>query len=311
MALPGLFINPKPFAGKRVMQPNRITAQKALRQRPETSYRQSTARISSIHKPFQEATSAYSSRDFAAPEYSGEEFGSGEFASMDYALPDFVDPRVFRLIRRNGNGAAAASTRTFYHAGKRCLDITVSLTCLLVASPLLIVIALAVKLTSSGPVFFAHRRLGQSGKYFDCLKFRTMSADAEERLKQDPQLRRQFEEKFKLEDDPRITPLGAFLRRTSLDELPQFFHVLSGEMSLVGPRPIVENELGKYSIYAKKLLTVKPGLSGLWQVCGRSHTTYPERVMMDMNYIDHRCLALDLRLLLLTASAVIRKSGAW
>jgi lipopolysaccharide/colanic/teichoic acid biosynthesis glycosyltransferase len=137
-----------------------------------------------------------------------------------------------------------------------------------------------------------------------------MIANAEERLKRDPQLRQRFEEKFKLEDDPRITPLGSFLRKTSLDELPQLFHVLRGEMSLVGPRPIVEAELAKYSIYAKKLLTVKPGLSGLWQVCGRSDTTYPQRVMMDMQYIDHRSFGLDMRLLLLTVSAVVRKSGA-
>lgn len=138
-----------------------------------------------------------------------------------------------------------------------------------------------------------------------------MIADAEERLKRDPNLRQQFEEKYKLEDDPRITPLGRFLRRTSLDELPQLIHVLRGEMTLVGPRPIVENELGKYSIHANKLLTVKPGLSGLWQVCGRSDTTYPQRVMMDMHYIDHRCFTLDLQLLLLTATAVVKKSGAW
>jgi lipopolysaccharide/colanic/teichoic acid biosynthesis glycosyltransferase len=175
----------------------------------------------------------------------------------------------------------------------------------------LLIIAALVKMTSKGPVFFAHRRLGHNGRQFDCLKFRTMIADAEERLKSDPSLRQQFEEKFKLEDDPRITPLGNFLRRTSLDELPQLFHVLRGDMSLVGPRPIVQNELSKYSIYANKLLSVKPGLSGLWQVCGRSHTTYPQRVMMDMHYIDHRCLTLDLQLLLLTASAVIKKSGAW
>jgi lipopolysaccharide/colanic/teichoic acid biosynthesis glycosyltransferase len=123
-------------------------------------------------------------------------------------------------------------------------------------------------------------------------------------------LLRRFEEKFKLDDDPRITRLGAFLRRTSLDELPQLLHVVSGEMSLVGPRPIIKDELGKYSIYAHKLLSVKPGLSGLWQVCGRSDTTYPQRVLMDMHYIDHRSFKLDLRLLFLTSSAVIRKSGA-
>ena len=129
-------------------------------------------------------------------------------------------------------------------------------------------------------------------------------------LKNDPQLRRRFEEKFKLDDDPRITRLGAFLRRTSLDELPQLLHVFRGEMSLVGPRPIITDELGKYSIYAHKLLGVKPGLSGLWQVCGRSDTTYPQRVLMDMHYIDHRSFKLDCRLLVRTAAAVIRKSGA-
>jgi lipopolysaccharide/colanic/teichoic acid biosynthesis glycosyltransferase len=289
------------------MQPKRITAQKLVSQRAETNYKQSSSQFSSVQQTHRETT-AFSSREFAPQ----EEFGSGDLGSMDFAMPEVVDPRVFQMLgARATNGYMSPRARSFYQLSKRWLDISVSLALLLMTMPVLFIIAVLVKMTSKGPVFFAHRRLGHNGKQFNCLKFRTMIADAEERLKSDPNLRQQFEEKFKLEDDPRITPLGNFLRRTSLDELPQLFHVLRGDMSLVGPRPIVQNELSKYSIYANKLLSVKPGLSGLWQVCGRSHTTYPQRVMMDMHYIDHRCLTLDLQLLLLTASAVVKKSGAW
>ncbi|MCA1604849.1 MAG: sugar transferase [Acidobacteria bacterium] len=293
------------------MQPKRITVEKALSQRPERNYPQTT-KLSAVEAPYREVTTSFPPRDFAATDFGVTEFSTGDFASMDYALPDAMDSRLSRLTRvRAGNGAISPRAGSFYQVGKRALDMSMAFILLLLTSPLLLVIAVLVKLTSDGPVFFAHRRLGRDGKEFYCLKFRTMIANAEERLKRDPQLRRRFEEKFKLEDDPRITPLGALLRRTSLDELPQLFHVLRGEMSLVGPRPIVRDELSKYSIYAHKLLSVKPGLSGLWQVCGRSDTTYPQRVMMDMHYIDHRCLRLDLQLLVLTASAVVRKSGAW
>ena len=288
------------------MQPKRITIEKQLSHRNQTDYRQSATKLSAVKGPFLDRSTSFSQRDFAQ-----EEFVSNDFSPMEYALPDLSDTPVFRLIgTRTASGEVSERSRSFYQLSKRGLDISVSLVLLILASPLLVVIALMVKVGSKGPVFFAHRRLGRNGKEFDCLKFRTMSADAEERMKKDPQLRRRFEEKFKLEDDPRITGCGGFLRRTSLDELPQLFHVLTGEMSLVGPRPIVKNELSKYSIYGQKLLSVKPGLSGLWQVCGRSDTTYPERVMMDMKYIDHRSFWLDLRLLMLTASAVVRKSGA-
>jgi lipopolysaccharide/colanic/teichoic acid biosynthesis glycosyltransferase len=294
------------------MQPKRITVQKALTQRAETNYKQSGSQLSSVHAPFHDTTPDFSHRDFGAADFAADDFGTAELATMEYALPDVIEPRVFRILGASlNNGHMSARARSVYEIGKRGLDISAALTLLLLASPLFLVIALVVKATSKGPVFFAHRRLGHNGKMFKCLKFRTMIANAEERLQQDSDLRRQFEEKFKLEDDPRITPVGDFLRRTSLDELPQLVHVLRGEMSLVGPRPIVESELTKYSIYGKKLLSVKPGLSGLWQVCGRSHTTYPQRVMMDMHYIDHRSFALDLQLLLLTFSAVVRKSGAW
>ena len=230
----------------------------------------------------------------------------------DFSLPDLTDTPVSRLIHPATIYAARRTHRKrFYNICKRSADIAISLHLLILLTPLFVIIALLVKLGSRGPVFFAHRRLGLNGKQFGCLKFRTMTVDADERLKQDLHLRRQFEDRFKLENDPRVTRVGSFLRQTSLDELPQLVHVLTGEMSLVGPRPIVEPELVKYSIYAQKLLSVKPGLSGLWQVCGRSHTTYPERVMMDMHYIDYRCLFLDMQLLLRTIAAVARKSGAW
>jgi lipopolysaccharide/colanic/teichoic acid biosynthesis glycosyltransferase len=201
-------------------------------------------------------------------------------------------------------------SRRTYALCKRAVDILVAAALLVAVLPLLACVALLVKATSRGPVFYRHRRLGLAGAEFDCLKFRTMVADADEQLRRNEFLRRQFEHDYKLKRDPRVTPVGAFLRRTSLDELPQLLHVLRGEMTLVGPRPIVRPELEKYSIYAGKLLTVKPGLSGLWQVCGRSDTTYPQRVMMDMHYIDHRSLSLDLRLMVRTVGAVVRKSGA-
>ena len=288
------------------MQPKRITTQKAFRQHAETSFKQTRTNLSTVSAPFRE-TSGFSTREFVGQ----EEFSSAEIASMDFAWPEVIDPRVFQMLgARATNGHMSPRVRSIYLLSKRALDVSVAFVMLVMALPLLLLLAVLVKVTSKGPVFFAHRRLGHNGEEFDCLKFRTMIADAEERLKRDPNLRQQFEEKFKLEDDPRITPLGKFLRRTSLDELPQLFHVLTGEMSLVGPRPIVQNELSKYSIYANKLLSVKPGLSGLWQVCGRSDTTYPQRVMMDMHYIDHRSFTLDLQLLLLTATAVVKKTGA-
>lgn len=197
-----------------------------------------------------------------------------------------------------------------YEKCKRVLDIFLSFALLLASIPLLAVIALLVGTTSRGPVFFRHRRLGRSGLEFDCWKFRTMVENAEELLREDARLRQEFQEDFKLKDDPRITRIGAFLRKTSLDELPQLLNVLRGEMSLIGPRPIIREELDKYGVYAGQLLSVRPGLSGFWQACGRSETTYTERVVLDMLYIDYRSIWLDLWLLWLTVSAVSRRQGA-
>lgn len=202
------------------------------------------------------------------------------------------------------------SANRIYRLSKRGIDIIVSLLILLLTLPLMALVAILIKATSPGPVIFKQKRLGRGGHEFLCFKFRTMYRDAEERLNGDAQLRKQFEESFKIKNDPRMTAVGALLRKTSIDELPQLFHVLSGKMSLIGPRPIVKPELSKYSIYGKKLLSVKPGLGGLWQVCGRSDIAYPERVLMDMHYIDHRCLLLDIYLMLLTPVAIVKGHGA-
>jgi lipopolysaccharide/colanic/teichoic acid biosynthesis glycosyltransferase len=198
-----------------------------------------------------------------------------------------------------------------YELAKRGLDIAVSLVVLALLSPVLLAIALGVKLSSRGPVLFRQRRLGRGGRVFRCYKFRTMVQDAEAVLANCKDLLAQFDENYKLVNDPRITRLGAFLRKTSLDELPQFWNVLKGDMSLIGPRPIVEPELSRYGKDGGRLLEVKPGLGGIWQVSGRSDTSYAQRVAMDMAYIDSRSFWLDLRLLAATALVVIRGRGAY
>lgn len=200
--------------------------------------------------------------------------------------------------------------RRCYQFTKRVIDILVSVCALVFGSPLFAIVALAVKVTSHGPVFFCHPRLGRDGREFFCYKFRTMVADAEQQLQTSSELREQFQVNYKLRDDPRVTALGDMLRRTSIDELPQFWNVLRGDMALIGPRPIVPPELGRYGECADKLLSVPPGLSGLWQTCGRSDTPYDVRIQMDMLYIDNQSTWLDLKLLFRTLSTVVRRAGA-
>src|SRR5512135_1415503 len=222
-------------------------------------------------------------------------------STRQHAGPDRLPPAV--LTGRWGE--------VRYEVSKRLLDVAVSATLLIVGLPLLIAIAVGIKLSGPGPILFKQRRLGRGGTVFWCYKFRTMVPDAEAQLAARPDIISEFANNYKLKYDHRITRFGACLRRTSLDELPQLWNVLRGEMSLVGPRPIVEPELSKYGGDADRLLTVKPGLGGIWQVSGRSDTSYPERVAKDMRYIDSRSLWLDLKLLVLTALAVIRGRGAY
>ena len=192
---------------------------------------------------------------------------------------------------------------------KRMGDVTFALSVLVLGSPLLLFIALAVKLSSSGPILFGHRRLGRHGKTFRCWKFRTMYPDAECRLVKllgsDPVLYEEYALTRKLKKDPRVTPLGHFLRMTSLDELPQVINILRGEMSVIGPRPIVEAEVPHYGEHFHEAFSVLPGLSGLWQVSGRSNRSYRSRVQLDVTYVRHRGLWLDLRILLRTVMVVI------
>ena len=202
------------------------------------------------------------------------------------------------------------SRYTTYDCVKRLIDLLGATTALLLLAPLMAVLAAVVKLTSPGPVFFRHVRLGRDGIEFYCYKLRTMVADAETVLASSPELRALFDVNFKLERDPRLTRVGAFLRRTSLDELPQFYNVLNGTMSLIGPRPIVPRERAKYGSVVDKLLSVKPGLGGAWQAYGRSNTTYDRRIALDMYYIDNHSLLLDLKLILLTLLMVVRGQGA-
>ena len=224
-----------------------------------------------------------------------------DVAALGYEFQDLFVALYARLVRR----------KPIYELMKRAFDVLASLVLLVLASPVFLVVAIMIKINSPGAVFFRHRRLGRNGQEFMCLKFRTMVAEAEQLLENNAQLRRQFEAKFKMESDPRVTRLGALLRKTCIDELPQLFQVLRGEMSLVGPRPIVERELHKYGFFGTKLLSIKPGLSGLWQVCRRNDTTYDERIQMDMFYIDHRCISLDLLLLIYTVIAVVQRRGAF
>ena len=218
-------------------------------------------------------------------------------------------------VDRSFPGAIPATTKidrlaSAYDVSKRVIDIIVAGSAIVVFSPVLIVLALAVRATSRGPALFRQRRLGRGGAEFWCYKFRTMVVNAEQLLATDPAQVR-FRETYKIKDDPRTTPLGAWLRKTSLDELPQLFNIVSGTMSLIGPRPIVPPERSKYRECADKLLSVKPGLGGYWQVYGRSDTTYEQRVGMDMAYIDRRSLCLDLKLMMLTAVVAVKRQGAY
>jgi exopolysaccharide biosynthesis polyprenyl glycosylphosphotransferase len=194
---------------------------------------------------------------------------------------------------------------------KTLLDYAIAIPGLLLISPLLLVIAIAVKLDSPGPVFYRRRVLGKGGKPFDALKFRTMRVNGDEILARHPELEAALEDNHKLKDDPRITRLGGFLRRWSLDELPQLFNVVLRQMSLVGPRMISPPELEEYGKWGMNLLTVRPGISGLWQVSGRSDVSYEDRVRLDMHYIRNYTIWLDLQILVRTIPAVLRGKGAY
>ncbi len=194
---------------------------------------------------------------------------------------------------------------------KECADRTIATVAVLLLCPLWIVVGVLVCATSRGPIIYRRRVIGLNGVQFDAFKFRTMVAEADRLLHQSRELRDTFAEQMKVRDDPRRTPLGRFLRRTSLDELPQLFNVLRGEMSLVGPRMIAPDEIPKYGAGIHKRLSVKPGMTGLWQVSGRQEVSYDKRIELDLHYVDNWSLWLDLVILLKTIPAVLGMRGAY
>lgn len=203
-----------------------------------------------------------------------------------------------------------------YRIIKRTIDILGGLVGTILLIPITLCVYLARKILKEddGPLFYEQLRIGKNGKKFRLYKYRSMCIDADKKLKEylaeNEEARKEFEENQKLKDDPRITKLGNFLRKTSLDELPQMMNILKGEMSFIGPRPVVDGEIEKYGVNKNKFLSVKPGLTGYWQVNGRSNTTYAERIDMELYYVDNQSLWLDIKIFFKTFISVIKKEGA-
>ncbi len=200
---------------------------------------------------------------------------------------------------------------------KRVFDVVFSLLVLILFSPVYLVLALLIAVSSPGPIFYVQQRIGKNYQPFGCIKFRTMVTNADEILQEiiatSPELRQEFADNFKLKNDPRITWIGRFLRMTSLDEFPQFWNVLMGDMSVVGPRPLVAEELFMYGRHIDKILTISPGITGLWQVSGRNDIPYERRVKIDVYYVNFRNIWLDLMIVFKTIGVVIfpKNNGAY
>lgn len=242
---------------------------------------------------------------------SGPELTADAVSFNDVALPRPQHELWEAPVR---SPARRTPRRFAYSLFKRTLDIVGSLAIGFAFSPLILIIAVRMGI-EEGPILFRHRRVGQNGKAFECLKFRTMVPNAEQILRElldrDPEARAEWLRDHKLRNDPRVTRLGRFLRKTSLDELPQLWNVIRGEMSLVGPRPIVKEEMLRYGRYLTAYLAAKPGITGLWQVTGRNDTDYRRRVVMDTYYVRKQTAIMDLLILLKTVRVVIWRHGAY
>lgn len=234
---------------------------------------------------------------------------------VDYAIA----PQSFGQVEQ---------TRVSVHFGKvssgglfgpdaviRCIDVVLAAIALMLAAPFMLLIAALVWLSDRGPILFAHKRIGYGGKTFPCFKFRSMVTDSHARLhsllERDPAARAEWARDHKLKNDPRITRIGAFLRKSSLDELPQLFNVLRGEMSLVGPRPIVDAEIPRYGRYFVHYCAVRPGITGLWQVSGRNDVSYRRRVAFDVIYGRSRSIGMNVRIIAATVPAVAMSRGSY
>jgi len=228
-----------------------------------------------------------------------------------YALIEEPDSEAISSL---GAQHIQAGRISYRETGKRILDFT--LAALAVPPTLVIVLLIAVVMVVSGdrgPIFFGHKRIGKNGKTFRCWKIRSMVTDAEKKLRAhldaNPEAAAEWERDHKLENDPRITRFGAFLRATSLDELPNVWNVLKGDLSLVGPRPIVRAEVRKYGCNKRDYFSVRPGVTGLWQISGRNDITYRQRVLLDVEYIQNISMKLDLKVILATVGAVLNRTG--
>ena len=201
--------------------------------------------------------------------------------------------------------------KKIYMKLKRGFDFIASLCGIVLLSPFFLIISLIIKLDSKGKVFFKHKRVGKNGKEISIYKFRTMCENAQDMIKDfTPEQQKEFKENFKLQNDPRITRVGNILRKTSLDELPQLFNIIKGDLSIIGPRPVIEEELEKYGENKDKFLSVTPGLTGYWAANGRSNTTYDQRMQMELFYVDNMSLKLDAQIFLDTVDGVVNKRGA-
>ena len=225
--------------------------------------------------------------------------------------------RGFQPVQEGDRRISLSPQRLDGEFFKRLFDILFSLSVLILFAPVYLLLALSIALSSPGPIFYVQERVGKNRKMFYCLKFRTMVENADdillEIMEKSPHLRQEFEDNFKLKQDPRITWIGRFLRVTSLDEFPQFWNVLKGDMSVVGPRPLVEEELPRYGRYINKVLTIRPGITGLWQVSGRNDIPYPRRVQIDLYYANDKNLWMDMWIVFKTIGVVIfpKNNGAY
>ena len=218
-----------------------------------------------------------------------------EAVKLDAAVIDTKKPSISEMLRAGFDRGFALAALIFF-------------------APFLLTVCVLLLVREGRPIFFGHTRIGKNGKTFKCLKFRTMAVDADERLahllKHDAEARKEWETTQKLENDPRVTCIGLFLRKTSLDELPQFFNVLKGDMAIVGPRPIVAAEVIRYGKHFGAYAPVKPGITGFWQVSGRSDVSYEDRVAMDVDYVNNRPFSRDIRIIVKTVRVVLAGDGA-
>lgn len=235
--------------------------------------------------------------------------GAGRWRSLA-PLASWVDDHVSPIGQRGRWFIELTRPRHLGGIGKRMMDLVLASIAVVLAAPIMVMVAASIRLTMGGPVLFSQDRVGFTGRLFKCWKFRTMVTNADEVLRDHlencPDAAHEWQTTCKLARDPRITPLGQILRKSSLDELPQIFNILRGEMSCVGPRPVVPREIEKYGVHQSEYLQALPGLTGLWQCRGRSQLSYDDRVALDVRYVRNWSVGMDLQIILLTIPALLR-----